>query len=554
MLKNLSIRNYALIRELNVGFAPGLSVITGETGAGKSIILGALALILGQRADPSVLQVPDEKCIVEGRFAFRNNPKITTFFKENDLDYENPVLMRREITPSGKSRAFINDTPVSLNLMRELGLQLIDIHSQHANLELGKRLFQLNVLDWYGGHAALLESYSALYRLLRDEEAGFERLQEKALRAQAEVDYNTFQYQQLEAAGLQDGEQEELEGEQKVLLHSEEIKNGLSQVCLLLDEGEQPALLLLKEAAQTLQRLSAFSPAAREMKNRVESQYLELRDLADECGRIAEQTEYNPERLTWVNDRLDTLYSLQQKHRASSVEELIALRDELDRKLQEAASYDEELERTRKRLAELRSEVFRIAEELHRERAKLIPDLENAITGNLQLLGMPHAVFSVVLHALEEPTPQGTDEVEFLFSANKGVAPEEINKVASGGELSRLMLSIKTVVAQSKALPAIVFDEIDSGISGEIANRMADILKKMSDYMQVINITHLPQIAAKGEQHFHVYKNETTGGTETGMVMLDPEQRIAELAKMLSGDPPSPEALANARSLLRVHA
>jgi DNA repair protein RecN (Recombination protein N) len=550
MLASLSISNYAIIRRLNVDFTPGFCVLTGETGAGKSIIMGALSLILGQRADSTSLNNDEEKCVVEGRFMLAETENCKSFFSNNDLDFDLPIILRREITLSGKSRAFINDTPVQLPLMRELGLMLIDIHSQHSNLELGKRQFQLNVIDWFGGHAELVKYYSSHFAGLKNIEAALREMTEKANRSKADLDYFEFQFNQLDEMKLRDGEQEEYELEQEMLTHSEEIKTGLNQVFQLFDGEELSAISKLKEAVTVLHRLGTFFPAAQQLLERVESQLIEMRDVASECEMLAEKTEHNPTRLEEITNRLDSIYSLQQKHRVTSVAELITLRDDFDTKIQTAASYDETLEKLNIQLKAAQQEVANLAGELHQKRAALLPSIETEVVSCLQLLGMPNAQFTIEMKQKEEFSVTGNDEVYFLFSANKGSQPEEINKVASGGELSRLMLAIKTVVARSKALPAIIFDEIDTGISGEIASKMADILRQMSRYMQVINITHLPQIAAKGDSHFLVYKTEKSDGVETGMKILNQEERVQEIAKMLSNDNPTPEALANARSLL----
>ncbi|MBN1926513.1 MAG: DNA repair protein RecN [Prolixibacteraceae bacterium] len=550
MLLNLTIKNYALIRELNVDFAPGLTVVTGETGAGKSIILGALALILGQRADLSVLQDADKKCVVEGAFEIPERDSFEPLFSKNGLDYQNPVIFRREISPQGKSRAFINDTPVQLPLMRELGLKLIDIHSQHSNLELGSRLFQLNVIDWYGGHSEILNQYKSVFRELKAKEAEYNELKERAAQANADLDYHSFQFEQLDTAKLVAGEQEELEEELKVLNHSEEIKTGLGAVYQSIDGDVYSSLAALRNAQAVLKKLSSFFPPAENMLNRLDSQYLEIRDIAEECEQLAEKTENDPRRLEYISERLNTLYSLQQKHRVSSVEELIFIRDEFDLKIQAAKSFEEDIKQLQEQVSILKHTVGDKASELHEARVSVIPEIEREITAYLEQLGMPHATFKIELHGTVAFTPQGTDEAWFLFSANKGVRAEEINKVASGGELSRLMLAIKSVVARSKALPAIVFDEIDSGISGGIAVRMGEILKAMSEYMQVINITHLPQIASKGKSHFRVFKKDTGHRPETGMRLLSEDQRVEEIAIMLSGNPPTPEAIANAKAML----
>ena len=550
MLTNLSIRNYAIINELDVDFTSGFCVITGETGAGKSIILGALSLILGLRADISVLNNKNEKCVVEGRMLVPSKLNLKPFFEENDLDYDDLVILRREIAASGKSRAFINDTPVQLPVMRELGIMLIDIHSQHSNLELGKRQFQLHVIDLYGGHDEILKNYSDRYRELKNIETRFFELTEKAEQAKADLDYFEFQFRQLDEARLTDGEQELFEQEQEILTHAEEIKSGLSQTVQLLEGDEMNALNNMKQALSVLQKLRSFLPVVNELAERLESQLVEMRDIVDECTLLEERTEYDPGRLDEITSRLDLLYSLQQKHRVDSVAGLIATRDDFDRKLQTAALYDEELDEAGIQLKEQREVLLKLAQELRATRASLIPGIEKDVTAYLKLLGMPNGRFTVDLHERQELSPTGIDEVYFLFSANKGVVPEEINKIASGGEMSRLMLAIKTVVAKSKALPSIIFDEIDSGVSGETASKMAEILSAMSKNMQVINITHLPQIAAKGDTHYFVYKTDNASGVETGMKLLSKDERVIEVAKMLSGDNPPAEAIANAKLLM----
>ncbi|MGF7139154.1 DNA repair protein RecN [Roseimarinus sediminis] len=551
MLSKLSVRNYAIIKTLDVDFAPGFCVITGETGAGKSVIMGALGLILGQRADTSVLNDEAGKCVVEGRFKVAENIQLRRFFDENDLDFDIPVILRREITPSGKSRAFINDTPVQLNVMKTLGVQLIDIHSQHANLELGSHHFQLNVLDWFGGHQTLLDEYGMHYKVWRQLEKQYASLAEQAAQSKADLDYFEFQFKQLEEAVLIEDEQEKLESEQELLSHAEEIKTGLNQVYQWLDGEAFDALSRLKEAAATLQKLSAYLPEAGELHQRVESQYIELRDVADECELLAGKSEDDPQRLEIITDRLNLLYSLQQKHRVDSVAELIGIRDDFDSKIQAAASYDEALEKLEQQIKKQKELVTKAALGLHQSREKCLPELNQEISSYLHQLGMPNARFEVMLRSLSEFGPKGNNVVDFLFAANKGGQPEEINKVASGGELSRVMLAIKTVVARSKALPAIIFDEIDSGISGEIAAKMGLILHKMAAYMQVINITHLPQIAAKGSHHYQVFKNETSTAVETGIKLLNEVERVEELAKMLSGEFPDKAAFENARSLMK---
>lgn len=550
MLANLSIRNYVLIKQLDVQFDEHFCVITGETGAGKSIIMGALSLILGQRADTGVLNNPEVKCVVEGRFASINTTLLKPFFEENDLDYDDQVILRREILPNGKTRAFVNDTPVQLTVMRELGLMLIDIHSQHSNLELGKKHFQLKVVDWYAGNQELLENYVTSYRNYRLLQQRYAETLEKSVNSKKDLDYLEFQFKQLDEAGLSEGEQENLESEQAVLSHAEEIKTSLLQTITLLDGDEFSVLPRLKETLNVLHRLTAYSDPAREMEERVNSCYLDLKDLAEECAVLAEKTDHDPVRIQEVTDRLNLLFSLQQKHHVLSVQELIALRNEMDQKIQAAASYDEELDSLQKQIVIAAEDLGKQASLLNKARIGQLGKLQHEITALLQQLGMPNALFKAEINKTSDFTPTGTDEVIFLFSANLGGKVEEISKVASGGEMSRLMLAIKTVVARSKSLPAIVFDEIDSGISGEIALKMGEILAQMAGYMQVINITHLPQIASKAGSHYLVYKRENATETHTGMRKLNSDDRLTEIAKMLSGENPGPAAIENARALL----
>lgn len=552
MLSNLTIKNYAIIHKLDVDFTNDFCVITGETGAGKSIIMGALSLILGQRADTSVLKNNEVKCVVEGKFNVSTSSEFEAFFKENDLDFENPITLRREIAPSGKSRAFINDTPVQLSIIRALGINLIDIHSQHANLDLGKRRFQLDVIDWYGKHENLIIEYTKLYKSLRKAEKDYNQVFEMSEKSKADLDYFEFQFNQLDEAKLVADELAELEQEQEVLSHSEDIKTGLSKVFELVDGDEFSILQRLKESLTTLQKLSSYLPEIDDLAKRVDSQHIEMQDIASECELLAEKTEHNPTRLEEVSDRLNLLFGLQQKHRVGSVEELIELRDNFDLKIQSAASYSLELEKLSSQINKLKGRVSSAATKLHKARKAQIKGIKTEVESILSQLGMANAIFNIELRQLEEFLPTGNDEVIFQFCANKGGRLEEITKVASGGEMSRLMLAIKTVVAKSKTLPAIIFDEIDNGISGEVAAKMGRILKEMATYMQVISITHLPQIASKGDSHYFVYKEETKTSTETGMRMLSTNERIEELAKMLSGESPNDAAYENAKALLSV--
>ncbi|GET29370.1 DNA repair protein RecN [Prolixibacter sp. SD074] len=550
MLKRLKIRNYALIRELDVEFQPGFTIITGETGAGKSILLGALSLILGQRADTTALKDTDRKCVVEGVFNV-NAYGLKELFGQYDLDYDDQAIFRREISPSGKSRAFINDTPVNLKAMRDLGLRLVDIHSQHQNLELNNQHFQLTVVDLYAGHNDLLETYREKFRIYRKTVQSLNVLLEKAGQSKADLDYFRFQFGQLESASLADGEQEEMEKELETLNHTEEIKGNLTQLFELLN-GDGPSVVRgSKDGISLLSKVEGFFPEGESLRQRLESTYLELKDIADEAERAAESVEYDPGRIEFLNDRLDLIYTLQQKHRVETVAELIAIRDSLDAKISDIDSYDLEIEKLEKQRDAAEAEVKKLAEQLSEQRKEVLPAIEERVNGLLLQLGMPNSRFRVDLNSNGTPASSGTDEVSFMFSANKNTELCEISKVASGGEMSRLMLSLKSLISKSKALPTIIFDEIDSGISGEIAGKMGSILKDMSAGMQVINITHLPQVAAKGDYHFWVYKQDTEHETVTHLKLLSEKERVEELAKMLSGENISDAALQNAQELLR---
>jgi len=550
MLKRLKIRNYALIRELDVEFHPGFTIITGETGAGKSILLGALSLILGQRADTTALKDSEKKCVVEGVFNVKAYG-LKELFEQYDLDYEDQAIFRREISPSGKSRAFVNDTPVNLKAMRDLGLRLVDIHSQHQNLELNNQHFQLTVVDLYAGHNDLLVSYREKFRVYRKTVQALNALVEKAEQSKADLDYFRFQFEQLESAALVDGEQEEMEKELETLNHAEEIKGNLTQLFELLN-GEGPSVVRgSKDGLNLLDKVAKFFPEGEELHQRLESAYLELKDIADEAERAAESIEYDPGRIEFLNERLDSIYTLQQKHRVETVAELIEIRELLDAKLSDIDSYDLEIEKLEKQRDAAETEVKKLAGQLSEQRKGVLPAIEERVNDLLVQLGMPNSRFRVDLASNGTPSATGIDEVSFMFSANKNAELCEISKVASGGEMSRLMLSLKSLISKSKALPTIIFDEIDSGISGEIAGKMGGILKEMSGGMQVINITHLPQVAAKGDYHFWVYKQDTEHETVTHLKLLSEKERVEELAKMLSGENISDAALQNAQELLR---
>lgn len=550
MLKRLQIRNYALIRELEVDFASGLTIITGETGAGKSILLGALSLILGQRADSSVLKDKENKCFVEGLFDV-NGYGLDPLFAENDLDYDSQVIFRREIAPNGKSRAFVNDTPVNLKTLQDLGARLIDIHSQHQSLELGNRIFQLMILDKFAGNDALLNEYRAgftRYKSLQAELAGAE---ERAIRLRAELDYIQFQFDQLSEAKLRIGEQELIENELSLLTHAEEIKNALHMVAGLFGGDEGQVLAKIKEAMNQLNRVARFYPEAALLAERINSAYLELNDICSEAESTSEKMEVDPRRILVLNERLDLIYSLLQKHHVATEEELILLQNEFEFKINNVFSNDETIADLKAAIASCEETLEQLADRLSGSRMAAGIPVSQKVEEMLAQLGMPNSRFRVEVKPGPLLTSSGKDEVSFLFTANRNGEPDEISKVASGGELSRLMLSIKALISKSKALPTILFDEIDSGISGETADKMGNILKDIARDMQVINITHLPQIAAKGDQHMLVFKEERVDETITSLKLLSPDERISEIAKMLSGESISDAARLNAGELLK---
>jgi DNA repair protein RecN (Recombination protein N) len=549
MLTRLTIANYALIDELTVSFEPGLNIITGETGAGKSVILGALSLILGGRADYSQLRFPDRKCIVECSFRL-DGPGWEEFFTANDLDYDASTIVRREISASGKSRAFINDTPVSLQQLHDFTARVTDIHSQHQNLELGTRLFQLQLVDTVARNQHLSGQFREAYHAHQVIVQRLAELKSKAARSKSDLDYYQFQYNQLEEVRLQAGEQSGLEEERNALTHAEEILGVLSQVSELIQGEHMPVVPRLREAVSRLERISSYLREASEMAERLRSVEIELKDLAFESERLSEKSVYDPKRLAAVNERLDLIYTLEQKHQLSSVEELITLRDDLEIRIREIGSYDEEISLLSVQMQQAAEKLKNAAVILTASRKKVFPHIETKVTGILKQLGMPHARFTIDHSLKSNFQPIGADDIQFLFSANRDTPPAEISRIASGGEISRVMLALKTLVSDSGMLATILFDEIDSGISGETALKMAGILKELSHGVQVINITHLPQIAGKGDTHFKVAKEDDGSGTRISIRRLDKKERVEELGRMLGGDDPSPAALKTAREML----
>lgn len=550
MIKKLSVSNYTLIDELHIDFSAGFSVITGETGAGKSIILGALSLILGQRADLKSLRRSDEKAVIEGVFDIASY-HLRDFFDENELDYdEGECILRREILPSGKSRAFINDTPVSLAQLKTLGEQLIDIHSQHQNMLLADSRFQLRVVDTMAGDAALLADYREHYRRWRERLQAYTRLQEENRSGREEEDYLRYQLAQLDEAHLQEGEQEELEAELQTLQHAEEIKNELAVLQEFLHAEETGVVSLLNATLSRMRALSRLYPEVDEWAGRLESDYIDLKDIASTVDRSQENLNMDPERLAWVENRLDTYYSLRQKHRLASAAELLALRDSFAERLTRIENYDEELAALKHEVDEAESQVRNLAEQLTRVRRQSAANISSTLTERVKPLGMPHLQFEIEVSTRPQFDETGGDAIRFLFSANKNQPLQPVSEVASGGEISRLMLSLKALVAHAMALPTIVFDEVDTGVSGEIADKMARIMREMSRCMQVISITHLPQVAAWGQTHYRVYKSDTATATATHLVRLTDSERVEEIARMLSGSSLTAAALDNARELL----
>lgn len=550
MLSKLSVRNYALIRELDLNLNNGLTIITGETGAGKSILLGALSLILGARADSAVLLDKDEKCVVEGTFQI-NDYDLESFFSVNDLDYETVAVLRREINTAGKSRAFINDTPVSVNILRELGEKLIDIHSQHQTLMLNDNSFQIGLIDSFAGTTSLINQYRKSFGNFRKLGREYEELKEKAERNKADLEYYQFQLNQLDEAKLREGEQEILEREQELLSHAEEIKQVLAGSTSLFSGDEISVLASLKEIQTSLGKISSLLPSGENLVSRISSSYIELDDIAGEIDKLARNIDFDPDRLVVVNNRIDIIYSLIQKHRVKNLEELIAKREEVRGKIKSIVTGDERIEKLEIILKKETESLKKLSEEISEKRKSVIPDIESKVTTMLKQLGMPNARFKVIISRTQEFTSSGIDIAEFLFSANKQVEPENLSKVASGGELSRVMLSLKSLLSRNNNLPTIIFDEIDSGVSGEVADKVGQILSGMGKYMQVVNITHLPQVAARGTSHYHVYKEDKGDSTITRIKLLSPGECILEVARLLSGSEVTDTAIRNAKELIK---
>ncbi len=550
MINNLSIKNYALINSIDIEFDKGLSIITGETGAGKSILLGAISLILGQRADINTLKDKSKKCIIEGHFNIKGY-SLQSFFEQNDIDYdEQETILRREISPSGKSRAFINDLPVNLNILRQLSLQLVDIHSQHQNLALNEATFQLSVIDSIANTVDLFSEYKEKYSVLLSTQKQFHTLVEQAEKSKDDLEYYQFQFDELSHANFEMSEQETLENEHKTLSNTEEIQKNLNLAFALLSDNQESIILQLSEALKSINQTVKYLPKVEELVNRLDSSFIEIKDISSEIEIIANECYSNPERLNFVSERLNTLYSLQRKHNVADIEGLLEVQNNLQEKINNIESFDNQINKLQDKLTATKLELNNIATELSQKRQSVFAELEQYVSSRLNVLGMPNAEFKISHSVTDEFTNNGKDTIDFLFSANKNGRLSNIAKVASGGEISRLMLSIKSLLSKSSNLPTIIFDEIDTGVSGEIADKMGNIILDMSKNMQVINITHLPQVAAKGNTHYLVYKSDKDNSTETYIKQLSDKERVVEIAKMLSGENVSEQALENAKVLL----
>lgn len=550
MLHQIHIQNYALIDELTVDFTDGFSTLTGETGAGKSILLGALMLALGNRADTAAIGNAGQKCVVEATFNVKPY-HLEKIFDELDLDYQDETIVRRELLTNGKSRAFVNDTPVNLNALKDLGRHLIDIHSQHENLELNNNQFQLRVVDAAAQNADLQKQYSAAYAEYKRLQAELAELKENARQMSADYDYNQFQYNQLAEAKLDGVNQEEMENEFQTLSNIVDIQQNLSAALYVLQDGEQNVLSGLAQVRQAVQQTQRYFQKSEEYLQRLEPVIIEMKDFAQELESDLQRLENQPERLEELRTKLDLLYSLMQKHQAKSVDELIAIRNDLEQKLTKSGDYETLIEQTEKQLSQATTQLTDLAAKLSDSRRKVADSLCKQICSHLAGLGMPNAQLQISLTNTDSFTPNGRDSVNFLFTANRNHELQNISKIASGGEISRLMLSIKAILSKSVALPTVIFDEIDTGVSGDIAHKMGELMSLMAKQMQVITITHLPQIAAKGAVQYRVSKNDEGGTTHTIVDKLTDAERVDEIARMLSGKNITAEARENAKSLLK---
>lgn len=556
MLKTLFIKNYALIDELKVEFDEGFSVVTGETGAGKSIILGALSLILGQRAESKFIKQNANKCTIEGVFDI-SVYELSGLFESNDWVYDGDVcIIRREIWANGKSRAFLNDSPVYLQDLKALGERLIDIHSQHENLSLNDNLFQLTLVDSIAKTASIKEKYKTYFKTYKKAESELLDLHQQAQKNKEEQDYLQFQFNNLTEAHLQEDEQETLEAELESITHSEEIKSSLYKLTNTLSEDEQSVesgLRTALESAKALQHFTSTSAYSQSFVERIESAYIDMKDLRQEAERVFQDVDFDPDRQLIIEDRLSVIYSLQQKHSVATVKELIDILSDIGEKLQNIESLDERIEQLEKEFTQKKKTVYAEAEALSELRKSAVATIEKNIEDKLSYLGIPNARFKINFTDKKELDATGKDTINFFFSANKNTHLQPIAQIASGGEISRLMLVLKSLVADATSLATIIFDEVDTGTSGEIADKMGLIMQQLSDKMQVMAITHLPQIAAKGNAHYYVYKKELTDATTTSIKKLTMPERIEEIARMLSGAETTVQALENARVMLKTY-
>jgi DNA repair protein RecN (Recombination protein N) len=549
MLTQLSVENYALIRKLEISFTKGFNVITGETGAGKSIIVGAMSLLLGHRGDSSVLSDKNKKCVVEGAFNI-SELNLESLFKEYDLDFDSTLIIRREITPQAKSRAFINDTPVTLNVLKLFAERLIDVHSQHHSLLLNESEFQLNLVDQFASNHKLIQSYSALFHQYIALKSSLNQLIEAEKKAAADKDYFSYLFTEIEEVNPKANELETLEAELNVLSNGELIKSALYRTHSILTEHDFAVVNQLSEIKALLATTQSFHIPSEELRSRIESCNIELKDIANEANIVADDILINPERIDFVNQRLDQLNKLLLKHRVTTAEELIELRNQFDEKLNSIFALDSEIEAQSKRLKAIENELIIASKELSTSRSEQLKPMAAEIKSVLMQLGMTDAELVINISHKNTFTKSGSDDIEILFSANKGQQPREIEKIASGGEISRLMLAIKSLIHSRNLIPIAIFDEIDTGVSGDIAAKVANILRKMSENMQILAISHLPQIAAKAETHFWVYKETNEESTLSNIKQLSANERIEEIAKMISGESVTASAIETAKSLL----
>ena len=552
MLKHLYISNYALIDELDVAFPGQLSIITGETGAGKSIFLEALGLALGNRADAGSLQNKTKKCVIEAQFNIKNYA-LNDFFTSNELDYDNEVILRREINAEGKSRSFINDTPVNLSVVKQLADQLIDIHSQHQTLLLNQTRFQLQLIDSFAGTSSEFETFKKEYAKLLQSQKQLEELIDKEKQAKKDLDYYQFLFNELNEFELNEGDVKSLEDESNTLENAENIKSTLSKAATFLGGSDDNLLSNLSLIKQQLNSVVKFNQAYKDLFDRLNAAQIELKDIYNEIENEEGNLVFDPERLSIVNEKLDKINRLFKKHSVNSVSELLVIKEDIETKLDQFNSLEKDIEKLQKEIDALNKQCLKQAKEISTKRLKAVPAIEKKINDLLAELAMPNAKFKIQLDQKEQLSNSGIDEISFLFSANKGGQFKELHKVASGGEMSRLMLSLKSVLAEKRSLPTIIFDEIDTGISGDIANKMGNIFTQMANAMQVISITHLPQIASKGNHHLFVYKNDDAEKTRSFIKVLTKDERTVEIAKMLSTGKPTESAIKNAKDLLNAN-